>query len=194
MFVILYMMCMIWSLKHICVLVGRYCLPFSLHSPELLLWSSVATNCKVKWSKNLSEWMHLVSEESRAPHPCVCLWHHSGTYFHGYSDPGWPLKACLLQTSLRALITALYVSYPAVRRGKRGTERVSLQCGACGRKDACTGVKIQRKVEHKGMNKWKAVGRLLKGLPWETLNKTTEPHRWNGSRGADWCWEMKEGK
>lgn len=50
---------------------------------------------------------------------CVC--HHTGAYFHGYSDPGWPVKACLLQTLLCALIIALHVSYPAV--GGWGAEK-----------------------------------------------------------------------
>lgn len=61
---------------------------------------------------------YLRSQKHHIP-VCVCMCHHSGTYFHGYGDPVWPMKVCLLQTSLCALIIALCVSYPAVRGGRR---------------------------------------------------------------------------
>lgn len=58
-------------------------------------------------------------EESRASHLYERACHRSGTYFHGYSDPGWPMKACLLQTLVCALITAQCVSFPAERWVRR---------------------------------------------------------------------------
>lgn len=101
---------------------------------------------------------------------CVCVCRHSGTYFHGYGDPGWPMKACLLQTLLCALISALCVSCPAVRGvmgGHRGWD------DSMGEK-MNVWVKVQWKVEHKG-----AMERLLKGLlPWGvTPVKRQQRHR-----------------
>lgn len=62
--------------------------------------------------------MYVVSEEPGAPRLRVCVCHHTGTYFHGYGDPGWSMKVGLLQTSLCALITALCVS--SCESGKEG--------------------------------------------------------------------------
>lgn len=113
-----------------------------------------------------------MSQEHHIP-LCVCVrvCHHSGTYFHGYSDPGWPMKACLLQTSLCALITALCVSYPAVTGGRKEDRRErgdNVRAGGRGKKDACTygSKKCSEKSgaqgnEGKAEERWRVVGRLL---------------------------------
>lgn len=89
------------------------------------------------------------------------------------------MKACLLQTSLCALITARHESYPAAREGEKdawwggvGGEEMTMQ-SLWEKKNACIRSKnTEEKVEHQGM---KAEGLMMEeGLPGETLNMTVE--------------------
>lgn len=121
--------------------------------------------------------MDLLLDEPRAPHLCTCVWHHSGTYFHGYSDPGWPLKACLLQTSLCALITALCVSFPAERR----EERRAVEGWACWSEEALTALVMQCKVEQEKANKSLGMGTAIEHIIGDIQRNNED---------TDWRWEM----
>lgn len=166
---------------HCCTLKALLCLLWS----KLFLWSHVVTNCSVEIFQNECIWFL----RSREHHVSVCasVCHSSSAYFHGYRKTGWSMKACLLQTSWCALITALCASYPAVM-GERWTERAWPQSRACGRRGACMAVKIQQEVEHKGMKKgWEMVSgwKTAVGLPirdtqhdnGDTLMKRQQRHR-----------------
>lgn len=104
---------------HCCTLKALLCLLWS----KLFLWSHVVTNCSVEIFQNECIWFL----RSREHHVSVCarVCHSSSAYFHGYSKTGWSMKACLLQTSWCALITALCASYPAVMGGEMDRESVT---------------------------------------------------------------------
>lgn len=144
-----------------------YCLQLLPSRP--LFFGCPSCPCGAVWWQTISvkifqKGIHVVSEEPGAPHLCVCVCHHTGTYFHGYGDPGWSMKAGLLQTSLCALITALCVSYPAVRVGKRDRESWMTMQSLWEKRCRSQQTKIQQKWSTREWRKaarWRVVIRLL---------------------------------